>query len=243
VSPVTHIDGEGSNDPLVLIIVDHLPTRKITTITSKMVFSISHSLFLFLGLASATYICDASNASVPSDTSSTTTGGSSSSGGETGSGSDSTTYVDPSAVVPAANIGAGFSSFGSDNLALSGDKRSVAYIQNSALRARASSSIECQDQEVCYIFADAYMCIDSMTYDFEDSNGGSGNLGSGIYTMQNGQATSLAATATALPTPTSTAAGSDAENTASSEGSRVSKGVDGIVLGMLAVIGAAGILS
>jgi hypothetical protein len=57
---------------------------------------------------------------------------------------------------------------------------------------------------------DTFLCIDPITFDFEDSNGGSGNVGSNTYTMSNGVVTEVANGATTLPTPS----GSRSEATA-----------------------------
>lgn len=49
----------------------------------------------------------------------------------------------------------------------------------------------------------SFLCVDPKSLDFEDSNGGTGNLTLDTYTMLNGAVTSLASTMTTYPTPTS----------------------------------------
>lgn len=64
-------------------------------------------------------------------------------------------------------------------------------------------TLQCTDTEVCVAATpDSFWCIDAYTFDFQDSNGGSGNIDSNTYTMANGEVTVVASTATALPTPT-----------------------------------------
>jgi hypothetical protein len=70
-----------------------------------------------------------------------------------------------------------------------------------SLQSRATS-LECADGDVCMIVSGLFLCIEPDSLDFEDSNGGKGNLDSDIYTMSNGDVTSVASTATAIPTPT-----------------------------------------
>jgi hypothetical protein len=101
-----------------------------------------------------------------------------------------------------------------------------------------------------------FLCVEPSSFNFEDSNGGRGNLKSDMYTMSNGDVTSLASTATAMPTPTgsgtkatATAAGAKAAATSgasvSGQGASSTAGnlkVDGMLGITLVVLGAAGAL-
>jgi hypothetical protein len=87
---------------------------------------------------------------------------------------------------------------------------------------RRAASLECSDNDVCLVMAKVYLCLDATTLDFKDSNGGTGNVGSDVYTMANGVVTSVASTVTALPTPTGgsgSAAAATGTGTATASGS------------------------
>jgi hypothetical protein len=64
-----------------------------------------------------------------------------------------------------------------------------------------ATSLQCTDNDICLVIDKVYLCLDATTLDFKDSNGGSGNADSDLYTMANGAVTSIASTATAWPTP------------------------------------------
>jgi hypothetical protein len=200
-----------------------------------MVRSIIYAHLFFLAIASATYTCDSSNAYIPGSSTdgSGSTGGDSSGGDASGSGSDTAvpSAVDPSVIQPAVDIGDAFADTGSSLYGLSG-KRSLPSQLKSALQARDSSSLECQDSEACFLWSGSLLCIDPTTYNFEDNSGGAGNLNSGVYTMDNGQVTTIATTATGLPTPTSVA---EAQSTASSLGSKNINGHHIAALGIVVV--------
>jgi hypothetical protein len=68
----------------------------------------------------------------------------------------------------------------------------------------------CQDTDICVAAEQYFLCIDPNTRNFEDNNGGRGNLNNYVYTMSNGQATTLASTGTVFPTPTAAGKASQA---------------------------------
>lgn len=126
-----------------------------------------------------------------------------------------------------------------------------------ALESRDSTDFECEDAEACILGYGFFMCVNLYTYDFQDTFGGKGNLESDVYTMKNGEVTTIVETATALPTvaATNTASTADAADTttagaviatasanAASSEKRQARGA--VELSMLAVVlGAAGALS
>lgn len=180
-----------------------------------MASKLTLSFLILIRLASAVYTCDASTA-YKADSPSTGSSGSSPSGSRAGSGTGTNTGSNsgsrsspwpgcpfngqPNADIACANwIGTQVTNSVSSGVGQSGNFRR-------SLQARAG--FQCQDKEVCVRSSNAYLCVDSATYEFKDSLGGRGNLKSKSYTMANGVATSMASTATAWPVPT--AAGANA---------------------------------
>jgi hypothetical protein len=120
-------------------------------------------------------------------------------------------------------------------------------IENIGIRVANSADFECDDTEACILGYGFLLCVDRSTYDFEDTYGGKGNLESDVYTMKNGQETTIAETATALPTvgatnTASTATGSGVATTSANAAASGRRKTGGAAeLGMLAaVLGAIG---
>jgi hypothetical protein len=72
--------------------------------------------------------------------------------------------------------------------------------RSAALQSRDSTNFECEDTEACVLGNNFLACVNIETNDFQDTFGGKGNLGSDVYTMKNGEVTTISETATALPT-------------------------------------------
>jgi hypothetical protein len=106
--------------------------------------------------------------------------------------------------------------------AISGSTSLFGTFAKRSLQSRATT-LECTDDEVCLILPSLFLCVDPTSLNFEDSNGGSGNLDSDIYTMSNGDVTSVASTATAVPTPT----GSGSKATTTPTGTQVTAAAAG----------------
>jgi hypothetical protein len=181
-----------------------------------MLAFIALPLFSLHSLTAAKYTCDANNALTPEQIASSASGppgSDSSSGGRTDSCVSIYTNCpycksDPTGALCGdwyrSQLQDGF------NGVVSG-KRS--------LQSRAAS-LDCADDEVCMIDTGVFFCVDPSSLDFEDSNGGKGNLKSDLYTMSNGDVTSVASTATAIPTPT----GSGTKASATGKGSGTAAG-------------------
>jgi hypothetical protein len=218
------------------------------------------SVLSLLTYAFATYTCDSSSGLTPEQilgSGSTPSSGSGSTPSSSGSGSDICLYADcpycgqdPTGQLcddwHKTQLQGGLDGAISSGTSLFGTfgKRS--------LRSRATS-LECADDEVCMIVIDTFLCIDPNSLDFKDSQGGSGNIDSDTYTMSNGEVTSVASTATGLPTPTSsrskitgtsteakaTATGVSLGSNTSAAGNVKADSVFGLILVM---VGAAGVL-
>lgn len=238
-------------------------------------------LISFLTLVSAGATCDASSALTPEQLASLLKGGD---GGSTGGGSSSGSSGGGSGVCLFPDC----PYCGSDptgQMCLSWHRTQLqgginAGMANGAglfgtfgkLRKRAellspllprATLLECSENDICLVVSKVYLCLDATTLDFKDSNGGSGNADSDIYTMVNGAVTSVASTATAWPTPNggsgskSTALGAQLTSTGtatvsgakatgsggtvqlvSAAGSVMANGAPGMALVMAAAIGA-----
>ena len=150
-------------------------------------------LCLFYQTSTATYVCNSSNAH-------TAVASGSSNGTPAGSSKPQPTNTNSNcpADVPAMECLKWQTSNTGNSLLTSAVKLKL---RSLSLQKRANYAT-CQDTDVCVAVQQYFMCIDPTTRYFEDNNGGRGNLNNYVYTMSNGQVTTMASTATGFPTPT-----------------------------------------